>query len=139
MAALGPDGFDFWLGEWDCEFDGGHATNSITRELGGAVIRERFAVDAPQDFSGMSVSVFHQHSERWFQTWVDQNGAYWHFEGSLVDGHPSFGTPGPVDAENAYKRMVFTDISDDALQWRWESSPDGRMWTVNWEIAYKRR
>ena len=24
---------DFWLGEWNCAWDGGHGTNSVTREL----------------------------------------------------------------------------------------------------------
>ena len=49
----------------------------------------------------------------------------------------------PVDADQVYKRMVFTDITDDSLHWRWESSPDGpvdgAVWTVNWEIEYTRR
>ncbi|MEM9565313.1 MAG: hypothetical protein AAGA93_22010 [Actinomycetota bacterium] len=138
MTDLGPDGFDFWLGEWDCAFDGGHATNTIARELGGHVVRERFEVDAPRRWSGTSVSVFDRHRERWHQTWVDESGAYWHFVGGLVDGHPSFGTPEPVDADEVYKRMVFTDITDDAFAWRWESSPDRGTWTVNWEIAYTR-
>ena len=139
MATLGPDTFDFWLGEWDCEFEGGHAVNSISREMNGKVLRERFAMDAPQRWAGTSMSVFHEHSGQWFQTWVDEAGAYWHFVGSLVDGNPSFGTPTPVDADNVYKRMVFTDITEDALRWRWESSPDGGLWTVNWELQYTRR
>jgi len=139
MTTLGPDGFDFWLGRWDCAFDGGHATNTITRELGDHVVQERFEVDRPQRWSGMSVSVFDRHLERWHQTWVDESGAYWHFVGGLVDGNPSFGTPVPVDADQVYKRMVFSDIGDDGFQWRWESSPDLASWTVNWEIAYSRR
>lgn len=138
MTALGPDGFDFWLGEWDCSFEGGHATNSIRRELGGHVVRERFQVDRPQVWSGESVSVFDQHRQRWQQTWVDESGAYWHFLGSLVGGDPSFATAEPVDADEVYKRMVFSDITDDGFAWRWESSPDSEIWTVNWEIAYTR-
>ncbi len=139
ISSLGPDTFDFWLGEWDCNFEGGHAVNRITREMGDKVLRERFTVDRPRSWSGTSMSVFHQHSDTWFQTWVDESGSYWHFEGSVVDGNPSFGTPGPVDEEQVFKRMVFTDITNDAFHWRWESSPDGASWTVNWEIAYSRR
>lgn len=141
---LGPDAFDFWLGEWDCVFDGGHAVNTVTREYGGKVIRENFVVDEPRSWTGMSVSVFDEHVG-WRQTWVDESGSYWAFEGALVDGNPSFGTPVPVDPENAagdgalYKRMVFTDIDPDGFGWRWESSPDGETWTVNWELDYTRR
>lgn len=139
MARLDASTFDFWLGEWDCAFEGGHAVNVVTREHEGNVIVERFSADVPQAFSGTSVSVFTEHDGAWRQTWVDDAGCYWAFEGGLVDGNPSFGTPVPVDAEQLYKRMVFTDIGVDGFHWRWESSPDGETWTVNWEIDYRRR
>ena len=136
---LGRDAFDFWIGTWDCAFDGGHAVNRVSRELGGRVIVERFEIDAPEPWSGRSVSVFHEPSQRWQQTWVDQDGSYWHFLGGLVDGSPSFGTPTPVDDPPLLKRMVFTDLADDAFHWRWESSADGAAWQVTWEIDYTRR
>ncbi len=138
MDALGPDAFDFWIGEWTCSFEGGHATNTVSREFGGKVIQERFVMEAPQAWTGMSVSVHDEHSGAWRQTWVDESGAYWAFVGGLVDGDPSFATPVPVDADQVYKRMVFSDITADGFAWRWESSPDGDRWTVNWEIAYSR-
>ena len=139
MTGLDASTFDFWLGEWDCEFDGGHAVNVVTREHEGNVIVERFSADVPQAFSGTSMSVFTEHDGSWRQTWVDDAGCYWAFEGGLVDGNPSFGTPVPVDAEQLFKRMVFSDIGEEAFHWRWESSPDGDTWTVNWEIDYRRR
>lgn len=139
MDELGPSAFDFWIGEWDCAFDGGRATNTITREFAGKVVQERFVAVAPQSWTGMSVSVYDTHSGIWRQTWVDEAGNYWGFVGALVDGNPSFGTAGPVDNDQVYKRMVFSNISDATFDWRWESSPDGAAWKVNWEIAYSRR
>ena len=139
MEHLGPDAFDFWIGEWDCEFDGGHAVNTITRELDGKVLTERFEMDRPQRYSGLSHSVFHPQLSIWQQTWVDQGGAYWHFVGQIVDGDPSFATPTPVDEASLFKRMVFSSIRDDSLEWRWESSPDREEWTENWAISYTRR
>ena len=139
MADLDASSFDFWLGEWDCEFEGGHAINSLTREHEGHVIVERFTVDAPRAFRGTSASVFAEHDGSWRQTWVDDGGSYWAFVGGLVDGDPSFGTPVRVDADQLFKRMVFTDIEPNSFHWRWESSPDGDLWTVNWEIDYQRR
>jgi hypothetical protein len=96
-------------------------------------------MDTPQTWHGTSVSVFHPKLHIWQQTWVDQSGAYWHFVGQLVDGDPAFATPNPVDDPSLYKRMVFSDISADSFQWRWESSPDERTWTENWAISYTRR
>lgn len=139
MDLLDESAFDFWIGVWDCEFEGGHAVNTITREFEGHVLTERFAMDTPQTYNGMSVSVFHPQLHVWHQTWVDQGGAYWHFAGQLVDGNPSFATPAPVDEPSLFKRMLFSDITADSLQWRWESSPDQQTWTENWAISYTRR
>ena len=139
MAELDASSFDFWLGEWNCDFDRGHAVNSVTREHDGHVLVERFHVDTPRAFSGTSLSVFSEHDRSWRQTWVDDGGSYWAFVGAVVDGDPSFATPTPVDEERLYKRMVFSDITADTFHWRWESSPDGDEWTVNWEIRYRRK
>ena len=139
VHVLTADSFDFWIGTWDCDFEGGHATNTVSRELGGKVITERFVMDEPQVWHGTSVSVFHPQLHIWQQTWVDQGGAYWHFVGELVDGAPAFATPGQVDDPQLFKRMVFSEIADDSFEWRWESSPDRSVWTENWAIHYTRR
>jgi hypothetical protein len=128
---------DFWLGRWTCTWDGGHGTNRVTRELGDRVVVERFAALAPETFAGMSVSVFDPVAG-WRQTWVDENGSYWHFVGEAGDGTFTFATPEPVDAERAYKRMVFSDLEGDGFHWRWESSVDGAVWTERWAIDYRR-
>jgi hypothetical protein len=133
------DALDFWLGEWDCIWDGGSGTNEITRELGGAVVVERFEALEPDRWSGMSVSVFDPPTERWRQTWVDSNGSYWHFVGTLVDGDPAFATPERVDADATFKRMVFSAVSSDGFDWRWERSSDGEAWEPRWAISYRRR
>jgi hypothetical protein len=130
---------DFWLGQWDCAWDGGSGTNAITRELEGAIVVERFEALAPDRWSGMSVSAFDPATERWRQTWVDSNGSYWHFIGTLVDGDLAFATPEPVDADAAFKRMVFSAVTPDGFDWRWERSPDGVAWEVRWAITYRRR
>lgn len=139
MADLGADDFDFWIGEWDCEFDGGHAVNRVAREFEGKVLVERFAMDRPKEWNGTSMSVFHPQLDVWQQTWVDQGGAYWHFVGDIVDGDPAFATPEPVDDHQLFKRMVFSDIVANSFHWRWESSPDREIWTENWAIDYTRR
>lgn len=139
MEGLGSAAFDFWIGEWDCVFEGGHAVNAITRDFEGHVLTERFAMDSPRQWQGTSVSVYSPDLDLWQQTWVDQGGSYWHFVGRLVDGDPAFATPGPVDGHQLFKRMVFSGITADAFDWRWESSPDGEQWTENWAIAYTRR
>ena len=129
---------DFWLGSWTCTWAGGHGTNDITRELGDRVVVERFRASAPRPFEGLSVSAFDPISG-WRQTWVDSNGSYWHFVGSPRTEGFTFVTPDRVDADQLFKRMVFSNIADTGLDWRWESSGDGSTWTENWAIRYARR
>lgn len=138
MDTVGPDAFDFWLGEWDCLTSAGKAVNSISREHDGKVIVERFHLYAPQEWSGMSVSTYNEH-DGWRQTWVDQDANYWAFQGIVVDGNPCFATNGKVDTDQNYKRMIFFDIAKDTLNWRWEISPDGVTWSERMTAAYSRK
>lgn len=136
---MGPNAFDFWLGEWDCATEPGPATNSIAREYGDNVIVERFRLLSPQVWTGMSVSVFTEYHQSWYQTWVDQDANYWHLEGRLVEGNPCFATPGRVDRDQTFKRMIFSDIKENSLHWRWEISNDGETWTPRMTAKYTRR
>ena len=131
-------GLDFWIGSWGVTWEGGHGTNTVTLEMGGRVITERFEALEPERFSGLSVSVLGP-DDVWRQTWVDSIGDYWHFEGGPQDdGTFVFATPGKVDADQMYKRMVFSEISPDGFSWRWEFSDDRSAWEPRWAIAYRR-
>ena len=135
MSAL-----DFWVGDWDATWDGGTGRNTVTRQLGGRVYVERFEAHGEEPFSGMSLSVQKAGTDEWRQTWADSEGSYWAFVGGPQDdGSFVFATPDRVDAEQVYKRMVFSDITPDAFRWRWEFSPDNEVWQQRWAISYVRR
>ncbi len=134
------DALDFWIGEWVATWEGGGGSNVVTREFGGNVVVERFEADGPQPFSGLSVSVHDPAAGQWRQTWVDSTGNYWAFAGGAQDdGTVVLATPGRVDADQAFKRMVFSGIEPDAFDWRWEFSEDGAHWEQRWAIRYRRR
>ncbi|MBK5265996.1 MAG: hypothetical protein JJE47_01040 [Acidimicrobiia bacterium] len=48
MEKLDGSAFDFWIGQWDCAFDGGTARNVVSREFEGHVLTERFQGLTPQ-------------------------------------------------------------------------------------------
>lgn len=132
-------GLDFWLGEWAGTWEGGSAVNVVTRELDDQVVVERFEARPPERFVGTSLSVPDPRTGEWRQTWVDSTGSYWAFVGGpRDDGTFVLGTPDRVDAEQVYKRMVFSDIARDSFSWRWESSADGQAWDLRWAISYVR-
>jgi hypothetical protein len=133
--------FDFWLGEWQVTWNDGRerGRNSIAREYGGNVVLERFDGRPGIDLVGMSVSVYREAVDRWFQTWVDDSGNYFALQGGIEDGEmillgEQSGPRGRVSL-----RMRFSDIEDDRFTWRWESSKDeGATWDMLWELAYER-
>jgi hypothetical protein len=122
-------GLDFWIGEWDVRWDGGAGTNSVSSELDGGVVMERFE---SADLRGLSLST--DDGDTWRQTWVDSNKTYLSFEG------------GPTGEEFELEclrddgrfRMRFTEITTASIVWLWERRVDGR-WMLEWRIDYARQ
>ena len=133
---------DFWLGTWDLAWaDGGEGTNTLTKTLDGCVVHERF--ESADGFRGESVSVFDARSDAWRQTWVDNRGGYLLFTGGPnADGTMELRTEPFTNpqGEEQVNRMIWTDVNDDALTWRWQRSLDGgETWNDLWVIDYTRR
>ena len=100
--------FDFWLGTWDARWRGGRGTNTITAELGGTVIMERFDGRPGTPLQGISVSVYDAAESIWRQAWVDSTGGYLDFTGGPIEGGMELRRAGRVDAPPY--RMRFVDI-----------------------------
>jgi hypothetical protein len=128
--------FDFWVGEWDARWDGGHGTNTVTSELGGAVVFERFDGRPGVDLQGLSVSVFN--GGEWRQTWVDSDHGYIDLHGAFADGTMLLHHERTTDDGVVAYRMVYTDIERDSFLWLWEREVDGE-WETLWRIDYTRR
>jgi hypothetical protein len=132
---------DFWLGSWTVTWgDDQHGSNEITRILDGRVIEENFDGAPTIDFRGLSHSVYSAHIGLWRQTWVDNGGAYWHFTGSVAPDHFIFAADDIADGRPIKLRMVFYNIAEDQLDWRWERSDDnGQNWQLRWQLHYTRK
>ena len=120
--------FDFWVGEWDCTWDGGSGTNVVTAECDGVVIVERFE---SAELRGRSVSVRSPADGVWRQAWADSNGTWLVFEGGPTDGGMELCT--------ADRRLRWTDIADAGFTWHWEKTDGGDRWKTLWRIEYSRR
>lgn len=122
---------DFWLGEWDCTWEGGRGTNTVTAELDGAVVLERFE---SVQLRGMSVSVYDADADLWRQTWVDSQRGYLELAGGFADGAMEL----QHERDGMRHRMRFTDIERDRFAWHWERL-EGAEWVPKWQIEYTRR
>jgi hypothetical protein len=138
--------FDFWVGTWDLEWTDAKGnklkgTNTINKILGGCVIEENFSTGGSQPYLGKSHSLYDAKSGLWKQTWVDSGGAYIDLTGEFKDGRMILRREGTDQKGNkALFRMIFSNIQKDSFLWDWESSSDeGKTWTTNWKINYKRR
>ena len=114
---------DFWLGTWNCTWDGGSAVNTITAECGGAVIVERFE---SQELRGRSISVRTQDGT-WRQAWADSNRSYLQLAGGREGDE--------FVLRNDTHRMRFTDIRPDALTWLWERADGEVLWRIDYAAA----
>lgn len=141
--------FDFWVGEWNLTWsagqgggqDPGKGSNVISRELDGCAIHEHFQSET-SDLVGRSYSVWVAPAAQWRQTWVDNQGGYIALTGGWRDGTMDLRTamrPGQSGGWVQY-RMVFRDITPNALTWDWAVSQDsGATWQTQWRINYRRR
>jgi hypothetical protein len=148
-ACAGPQyrQMDFWVGDWDLEFDAGggqvgHATNHVTRdEFGGCVIAEHF-VQPDIGYKGASWSSYDGQTGQWRQTWVDNEGAVFVLVGGPVAGQAYAFELKTVDVRGptkVFKRMIWQDVTPDSLTWRWQAlEPDGS-WKDQWVLRYKRK
>jgi Protein of unknown function (DUF1579) len=136
---------DFWLGDWHVRWDAtkdmeaGSGTNTVTQVLGGCVVQEDF-VGGPSTggLVGRSVSTFHAQTRRWRQTWVDNQGGHFALVGGPEGQRFVLTASGAVGAVPA-QRMVFEDITERSLIWRWQTTADaGTTWTDQWVIHYTR-
>lgn len=139
-ARPASDAFDFWIGEWDLTWQGGTGTNTIAPILGGVVLREDFA--ASNGFDGASVTTWDADSELWRQVWVDNQGGFLHFAGTMDDAERSLTLQVPDDAprRDRVTRMRWHDVTDDSFTWSYESKELGETaWKSLWRIEYVRR
>lgn len=133
--------FDFWVGDWDATWsDTLHGSNHISKDYNGCVIIEKFDSSPASSFKGMSVSTYNVKTQKWQQTWVDNNGAYLDFTGGWEKDKMVLSRSFVRNDSTIFQRMVWHDISEKAFLWNWESSLDGgQNWQVLWQINYQRQ
>lgn len=138
---------DFWVGDWDLEFDAGkgqvgHATTLVTRNaFGDCVIAEHYS-QAAAGYTGASWSIYDSQIGQWRQTWVDTSGSVFVLVGGPVTGKPYAFELKTVDVRGpakVFKRMIWQDVTPDSLTWRWQAlEPDGS-WKDEWVLRYHRK
>jgi hypothetical protein len=138
--ALPPDerehDLDFWIGEWELTWDGGSTRNIIRPILGGRALLETFDGGPAVDLRGISVSAWDRLRGEWVQLWVDNTGNAFDLHGGLRG--ESFELRTEPDADGLMRRMLFSDISADGLDWEWSRGAPESGWQPLWQVRYRR-
>ena len=135
---------DFWVGEWELSFAGPDgkpvkSRNRVRKILDGCAVLEEFEGPPGTPLKGHSVSTYDRATKQWKQTWVDNTASYLDFVGTTDGGDMAFAREVERQGRKIRQRMVFRDVRRDSLKWLWQRSDDeGRTWTTQWEIAYRR-
>jgi steroid delta-isomerase-like uncharacterized protein len=132
--------FDFWLGEWEVATPDGKPAgrNTITRELNGCVLRERWR--GAGGMNGESFNIWDRQSKRWHQTWVSDTGMLLLLDGGVQSngGMQMRAMSGPPD-QRVTNRITWSPAADGGLRQQWEVSADGgRSWKTVFDGRYRR-
>ncbi len=134
------------VGEWRIEAPGqplpselaGDARTTFEWILGGAFLLQRSSVPVPEAPDGYSV-IGTDSGDRYTQHYFDSRGiarvyamAFDGRDWTLERHAPDF-TPLPF-----HQRWLGRFSGDDTIYGRWESSPDGREWELDFELEYHR-
>jgi hypothetical protein len=89
-------------------------------------VEENFDGGQSMPLGEMSVSTYVARSGKGKQTWVNNQGGYLDFVGEFKDRRMMLAreTTGP-SGDKLLQRMVFNNITENELDWNWESSRDG--------------
>ncbi len=132
---------DFWIGEWDVFNPSGTkvGTNTITKELGGAMLLERWTNAFGNQ--GASINFFDPGTGKFRQQWVAQAGYNTSYEGEVVNGAMVMeGINAARNGTVTRNRMTFTPNPDGSVTQFIETFVDSTgVWTPSFRGTYKRR
>ncbi len=132
--------FDFWLGEWDVTQASKTAgVNRIERILDGCGLLESWT--GVSGYRGNSLNFYDAARERWHQSWVDTSGLVLALDGAFVGGSMVLaGTRfDPSRKQTTHDRITWTPNADGTVRQLWESSADGKTWSLVFDGLYSRK
>lgn len=133
--------FDFWVGDWIVHrADNGKyaGQNRIDSVLGGCALHESWT--GAGGVKGNSYNAYDSARGVWHQTWVDSTGDLLVLEGRFVDGKMVLeGEQLGADGRSLRNRITWTPLAGGKVRQRWETSADGKAWSVSFDGLYSKR
>jgi hypothetical protein len=131
--------FDFWVGDWSVAVGGQHAgDNRIDKILGGCALLENWT--GAGGMSGKSLNFYDPVREQWHQTWVDDRGGSLGLDGTFTGGNMVLsGKKQDKTGKTTLNRITWTALPSGQVRQVWETSSDGKSWTLVFDGLYTRK
>jgi hypothetical protein len=132
--------FDFWVGEWTVTAkDKVAGQNRIEKILDGCALLENWT--GASGHSGKSLNFFDSYRNLWHQTWIDHQGMALYLDGKFADGRMTLSgkQTDPLTAVVTTHRISWTPLPTGEVRQLWDTSTDGKTWTVQFDGLYTRK
>lgn len=134
--------FDFWLGDWEAYNPDNKlaGTNHIILLQDSCMVQENW-VSATPGYTGTSYNFYDPQSEKWHQTWVDNQGGSLLLSGKLENGKMVLWSDvmKSQKGEPYRNRITWTPNADGSVRQHWEITKDeGKSWTTLFDGLYKK-
>lgn len=131
--------FDFWLGTWEVSDKNGKSVgrNHIEKKEGGCLIEERYS-SVTSEFSGRSFNFYNSLLNKWEQLWVDNQGAFLHLSGNMVDGAMVLEGKQQHGKHIRHDRISWSKLEDGRVLQLWEQRQGQDGWKVVFEGYYSK-
>lgn len=135
--------FDFWIGDWNVFGAKGKAGEShIERILDSCIILENWT-SSRANYTGKSFNTYNATTKQWQQTWVDNSGGSTEYlrghaekDKMIFYADKNAGT----DGKNFLRRLTFFYLDKNKVrQFGERSDDDGKTWTVEYDLEYRRK
>ena len=134
--------FDFMIGTWDVHQgngEGSQATATFSKDITNCLLEERF--EGPGGYRGLSFNTYDAFTQRWYRTYVDNDGQRILMVGRLqLDGTMVLtGTKAGSAGRSIDVRITWTSVTPARFEQRWEYSTNrGASWHSGRDIVYTR-
>ncbi|MCB1645711.1 MAG: hypothetical protein KDI36_09670, partial [Pseudomonadales bacterium] len=117
--------FDFWLGNWTAYDESGkrQGSNHLKSILDGCAMQENW--DSGK-FKGTSYNFYDPVPDKWYQTWVDNQGGHLFLRGGLVGNAMVLAGEASDEKGNHWQdRITWTPLPDGRVRQHWQRTADG--------------
>jgi hypothetical protein len=133
--------FDFWLGDWQVSAadDNIIRHSKVTKINDGCTLLEEYST--PSGYKGKSLNIYNKQTQRWHQTWTDNNGLLLQINGNMV-GNSMVMLGETIDERNkkVVNKITWTPKAKGTVRQFWQTSHDkGKTWQTVFDGLYTKK